>query len=162
MSGREPFGVLKLVTSILVCQLAGVIGSIFTMPAVKTWYESLNRPAWRPPNSVFGPVWITLFVLMGIALFLVWRKGLAASGVKTALAIFIVQLALNVLWSLVFFGLKAPGWALAEILVLWASIVLTIVWFYEVVPFSGLLLLPYLAWVSLAAILNYSIWQMNR
>lgn len=162
MPRTESFGVLKFIASILICQLAGVVGSMFTTPAIRIWYESLNRPAWRPPNSVFGPVWIALYLLMGIALFLVWRKGLAASGVKSALVIFFVQLALNALWSFVFFGLKAPGLAFAEILVLWVSIVLTIVWFYQVMPFSGLLLIPYLAWVSFAAILNHSIWQLNR
>jgi tryptophan-rich sensory protein len=162
MPKTESFGILKLIASILICQLAGVVGSIFTMPAIKTWYESLNRPAWRPPNALFGPVWITLYLLIGIALFLVWRKGLAASGVKTALMVFFVQLVLNVLWSMLFFGLRSPGLGLAEIVFLWVAIVLNVVYFYQLVPISGLLLVPYLAWVSFAVILNHAIWQLNR
>ncbi len=162
MPRTESFGILKFIASILICQLAGVVGSIFTTPSIKTWYESLNRPAWRPPNALFGPVWITLYLLMGIALFLVWRKGLAVSGAKTALVVFFVQLALNVLWSMLFFGLRSPGLGLVEIVFLWLLIALTVFYFYQVVPISGLLLVPYLAWVSFAAILNHAIWQLNR
>jgi benzodiazapine receptor len=151
----------KLITSIVICQLAGVIGSIFTTPAISTWYAALKKPVFTPPNWVFSPAWITLFVLMGISAFLVWNKGLSDQRVKIALSIFVAQLILNALWSAMFFGLRSPLAGLIEIAVLWIAILLSILYFFKVSEIAGILLLPYILWVSFAAILNFSIWRLN-
>jgi benzodiazapine receptor len=152
---------LRLAVSIAVCQLAGFVGSVFTRISVGTWYAALKKPSFTPPNWVFSPVWITLFVLMGIAAFLVWNKGLSDQKVKTALGIFAVQLILNVLWSVMFFGLRSPLAGLIEIAVLWVAILLTILYFFKVSNTAGILLIPYFLWVSFAAVLNFSIWKLN-
>lgn len=151
----------KLITSIVICQLAGVIGSLFTRPAIPTWYATLEKPSFTPPNGVFSPVWITLFVLMGIAAFLVWNKGLSDQRVKIALSIFAVQLILNVLWSVMFFGLRSPLAGLIDIVILWIAISLTVLSFFPISRAAGLLLIPYILWVSFAAVLNFSIWRLN-
>jgi tryptophan-rich sensory protein len=151
----------KLIASIVICQLAGVIGSLFTTPAIPTWYATLRKPSFNPPNWIFSPVWITLFVLMGIAAFLVWNKGLSDQKVKIALSIFAVQLILNVLWSVMFFGLRSPLAGLFDIVVLWMAILLTILYFFRVSSAAGILLIPYILWVSFAAVLNFSIWRLN-
>ncbi len=153
--------VLRFIVSVAICQAAGFIGSIFTTPAIPTWYAALRKPAFNPPNWLFGPVWTILFLLMGIALFLVWRRPLSEPKVKTALALFAVQLALNVLWSILFFGLRSPLAGFTEILVLWVFILLTIISFYRVSTLAGVLLIPYILWVSFAAILNYHLWRLN-
>lgn len=153
---------LKLVISILITEGAGIVGAIFTTRALRTWYPALKKPSFDPPNSVFAPVWTTLFALIGISLFLVWRKGVDKPGVKPALTIFGVQLGLNVLWSLLFFGLKSPFYALIDIAFLWAAILATIIAFFPLSILASVLLIPYLLWVSFAAVLNYSIWQLNR
>ena len=154
--------VFKLVVGIAVCQLAGVIGGFFTASSVNTWYATLTKPAFSPPNWIFSPVWITLYVLMGLALFLVWRKGLQTEGVKTALFFFGVQLALNTLWSILFFGLKMPLLAFIEIVILWDFILITLLKFKKISKSSALLLVPYLLWVSFAAVLNFFLWYLNR
>ncbi len=160
--GKETLiGISKLVVSIIVCQLAGVIGSIFTTPAIPSWYATLKKPSFTPPNWLFGPVWITLFVLMGTAAFLVWDKGLNNKQVKIALSIFAVQLVLNVLWSAMFFGLRSPLAGLIEIVILWTAILFTILSFFKVSQAAGFLLIPYILWVSFAAVLNFSIWRLN-
>ena len=153
---------LKLVVSIVVCQLAGMIGGLFTASSVDTWYATLTKPAFNPPNWLFSPVWITLYVLMAVALFLVWRQGLQIEGVKSALIVFGLQLALNTLWSLLFFGLKMPLLAFIEIVVLWCLILITIFKFKKISKIAGLLLIPYLLWVSFAAVLNFFLWYLNR
>lgn len=152
----------KLITSIIISELAGIIGSFFTAPSVATWYQTLARPALNPPAWVFGPVWITLYALMGIAAFLVWRTGISHMRVKSALAIFAVQLVLNTLWSIIFFGLHSPGGALIDIAALWIAIVLTIIAFAKISRPAAWLLVPYLAWVSFATYLNYAIWVLNK
>jgi benzodiazapine receptor len=150
--------VAGLVLSILVCFVAAGLGSVWTSKSVGTWYETLMKPTWNPPSWVFGPVWSVLYLLMGIALWLVWRRaGLLALPV----GVFAVQLVLNALWSGLFFGLQNPGAAFAEIVVLWAAIVATIVVFWRVTPVAGGLLLPYIGWVSFAAVLNFTIWRLN-
>ncbi len=141
--------------------MAGIIGSLFTAPKIPTWYESLLKPEFAPPNWVFGPVWITLFVLMGIAAFLVWRRGLERREVKIALGVFLLQLTLNVFWSIIFFGFQSPGWAFAWIILLWAFIIANIYLFLRVSTLSAWLLAPYALWVTFAAYLNYSIWMLN-
>jgi benzodiazapine receptor len=150
----------KLAVSIILCQLAGFLGSLFTTPAIPTWYQTLNKPFFAPPNWIFSPVWISLFILMGISLFYVWqRPGHPQS--KKALIFFFIQLILNVLWSLAFFGFRLPLLGLIDIVLLWFAILFTILNFFKVSRFAGALLLPYLLWVSFATLLNFSLWILN-
>ena len=153
---------LKLVIAVAVPLAVGGLSGFATSRGVETWYPTLAKPFFNPPSWVFGPTWTVLYIMMGVAAFLVWRQGLAAEGVKVALAVFAVQLALNGLWSILFFGMQSPGAAFAEIIVLWLAIAATVSLFRRVLPASGWLLLPYLAWVSFAAVLNLSIWILNR
>jgi tryptophan-rich sensory protein len=152
---------LQLISAIAVCEIAGMLGSVFTLPAISGWYAGLMRPAFSPPNWIFGPVWTTLFALMGIAAFLVWQKGWKQRMVRTALWIFAVQLVLNVAWSFIFFGQHNPGGAFIDIVLLWIAILATIIVFNRLSKPAAWLLLPYIAWVSFAGYLNYSIWQLN-
>ena len=142
----------KLVITIAISEAAGIIGVFFTTPSIAGWYADIVKPALNPPAWVFGPVWTTLFALMGIAAFLVWKKGLD---------IFLCQLVLNTLWSIIFFGLHSPGGALIEIVFLWIAILATIIAFYKISPLASGLLVPYILWVSFATYLNYSIWALN-
>ncbi|MFC2076118.1 TspO/MBR family protein [candidate division KSB1 bacterium] len=151
----------RLLLSLIICQAAGIIGSFFTTSAIPTWYAALQKPSFNPPNAVFAPVWITLYLLMGIALFLVWRQGVNHAGVPMAMAVFGLQLFLNVLWSYFFFGLHAPLAGFVEIVFLWTSILIAMILFYRLNALAGLLLAPYLAWVSFAAVLNLSLWRLN-
>ena len=152
----------RLIISLIVCQLAGIIGSIFTTPAIPGWYASLKKPAFSPPNWLFGPVWITLFLLMGISLFIVWRKGSDTPLVRNGLMIFGVQLIFNVLWSVAFFGMKSPLGGLIVIVILWIAILLTIIQFSKISELAAVLLIPYIVWVSFASILNTSLYLLNR
>jgi tryptophan-rich sensory protein len=140
--------------------LAGFLGSLFTTPAIPTWYATLRKPFFTPPNWIFSPVWISLFVLMGISLFLVWRRQ-DHPKVKTALIFFFVQLILNILWSAVFFGLRSPLLGLIDIVLLWIAILLSTQHFLKVSRMAGFLLLPYLLWVGFAALLNFFLWILN-
>jgi len=153
--------ILKLVASVILCQIAGLLGSLFTTPAIPTWYKTLNKPFFTPPNWIFSPVWISLFILMGISLFFVWRRT-DHPKFKIAFIFFFVQLILNILWSVAFFGLKSPLLGLVDIVLLWVAILLTIQHFFKVSKFAGALLLPYLLWVTFAALLNFSLWFLNR
>lgn len=152
---------LLFIISVAICQLTGVIGSIFTMMSVKTWYQELVKPSLTPPGWVFSPVWISLFFLMGVSLYLIWRRGFEERGVKVAFIVFIVHLGFNILWSALFFGMRSPFLALLEIIVLWAFIVVSTYLFFRVSKVAGVLLLPYLLWVSFAVYLNFSIWRLN-
>jgi benzodiazapine receptor len=152
---------VKLAAAVLVCQAAGLIGSVFTVSGITTWYASINKPVFNPPNWIFAPVWTTLFLLMGVAAYLVWEKGLGNRDVRFALSVFGAQLALNVLWSLIFFGLQNPFYAFIEILFLWVAIALAILRFSGISRNAALLMVPYIAWVSFAAFLNYHIWMLN-
>ena len=153
---------VKLVIAVATPLVVGGLSGAVTANGVATWYPSLAKPSFNPPAWIFGPVWTVLYVMMGVAAFLVWRQGLEAEGVRFALSIFVVQLALNGLWSILFFGLRSPGLAFAEILILWFAIGATVWAFWRVVPPAGALLLPYWAWVSFATALNGSIWSLNR
>ena len=153
--------ILKFLISIIICELAGVIGSIFTTPAIPRWYATLIKPPFTLPNWVFAPVWTSLYLLMGISAYLIWRKGLHNRQVNSGLRIFILQLVLNTLWSFLFFGLKSPFLGFLEIVLLWAAIILAILSFFRVSKLAGILLLPYILWVSFAAILNFSLWRLN-
>jgi tryptophan-rich sensory protein len=152
----------KLVVSIVASLAAGAIGSIFTRQAIPTWYATLEKPAFNPPNWVFMPVWTLLYIMMGVAAFLVWRKGLENRQVRIALIVFLVQLVLNALWSVAFFGLESPLFGLIVIAALWVAILFTTLMFYRISWVAGVLMLPYLLWVTFAAVLNESIWLLNR
>jgi tryptophan-rich sensory protein len=151
----------KLAAAILLCVIVGSIGSLVTMTGPGSWYATLQKPFFAPPNWVFAPVWITLFVLMGIALYLIWEYGTEHREVKVALGIFGVQFILNIIWSFLFFGLKSPLLGFIDILLLWVIIVVTIWTFYRMKKSAAYLLIPYLAWVSLASALNGAIYFMN-
>lgn len=156
-----PRDILKLLAAVAICECAGVIGSVATVSAIPDWYMTLAKPALNPPSAVFGPVWITLYALMGIAAFLVWKKGITKKAVRTALFVFGIQLVFNALWSIAFFGLMHPGLALLDIVFLWLAIARTIMLFYPTSKPAAYLLLPYILWVSFAAYLNYAIWVLN-
>lgn len=146
--------IIRLVVLVLICEGVGIVGSLVTVPAITGWYMGLNKPFFSPPNWIFGPVWTTLYLLMGVSWFLVWSK-------KISKKWFYIQLALNFLWSYIFFGLHNAGLALAEILFMWIAIVMTIRDFYKTSRTASWLLVPYVLWVSFAAFLNFSIWVLN-
>jgi len=153
--------IIKLVVSIVVCQLAGVIGSIFTVSNITSWYIDLSKPILNPPGWVFGPVWITLYFLMGIALFLVWNKGLDSPFNRNAFILFIVQLVFNAMWSIVFFGMHQLLISVFVIIILWLLIFVNIVQFGKISKPAAYLLLPYIVWVSFASYLNIAIYILN-
>lgn len=152
--------VLGLVLFIVACFAAAGLGSLVTTPRINGWYAGLDKPFFNPPNWLFGPVWTILFLAMAVAAWLVWRRA-GFSGARVALSLFGAQLFLNVLWSTLFFGLKSPGAALIEIVVLWAAILATLLAFRRTSRGAGLLFVPYLAWVTFAALLNLEIWRPN-
>jgi len=159
---------LKLISAIIICQGAGLIGSLFTFSAIPNWYQTISKPAFQPSNWLFGPVWTTLYVLMGISAFLIWSsfakatEGQVRKKIKIALIIFGAQLVLNALWSIIFFGANKIGWAFAELVVLWLMIVLTMIVFAKISKPAMYLLLPYILWVSFASFLNFTLWQLNK
>lgn len=149
------------VSSIVLCQLAGVIGSLATTPAIPTWFDYLNKPTFSPPNWLFAPVWLTLYAMMGIAFYLIIVKGLKNKKKRIAAGLFLGHLVLNTLWSLVFFGLKDLGLALLVIILLWLMIAILIDLFWKIEKRASLLLIPYFLWVSFATFLNLALWQLN-
>lgn len=154
----RPGQVWILVAFLLVCLAAGLLGSLATAPQIPTWYATLAKPSWNPPNWIFAPVWTTLYVLMGIAAWLVWRK----RGFRGRTAVlFWSQLVLNALWSILFFGLENPGGAFVEVVLLWVLILATVRDFARVSKAGAALLAPYLAWVTFASALNLAIWRLN-
>ena len=178
---------ISLAIALLLPQLAGGLGAVATASSVNSWYRTLKKPSWNPPGWVFGPVWTVLYLLMGFASWLIWREGSQrtaeattaanqpgdnAAGPKLAvpeepetrqaLAFYGGQLALNTVWSLLFFGLRSLGGALAEIVALWTAIAFTVARFYRLKPVAGWLLVPYLAWSTFAAVLNGTVWRLNR
>ena len=152
---------MKLIISILIPVLVGAISGYFTSSGVNGWYALANKPWFNPPNWIFAPVWTTLYVLMGIAFFLVWKSEPTNLIKKTAIVLFAFQLLLNFFWSFIFFKLQQPGWAFAEIILMWVMILLTILWFGKISSTASWLLVPYICWVSFASVLNYSIWRLN-
>ena len=140
---------------------AAAIGSVATTPAIATWYAALNKPFFNPPNWIFGPVWTILYLLMAVSAWLVWRRGLDAPFVKIALTFFILQLIFNALWSIAFFGMHSPFWAFILIIVLWALILLTIIYFYKIDAVAGWLMVPYICWVTIASLLNFGVFILN-
>lgn len=153
--------IFKISLAIIISELAGIIGSLFTASAIPTWYATLAKPELNPPSWVFGPVWVTLYAMMGMASYLIWEKGFEKKAVKVALSLFAFQLVLNALWSIIFFGMQNPGLALIDIALMWISILATIIAFHKVSKVAAYLLIPYLLWVSFATYLNYAIWTLN-
>lgn len=176
--------IIKFVLSLIICEAAGAIGGWFTASAIADWYVGINKPSWTPNGSVIGVVWTVLYMVMGVALYLAWNKNfkvnLPESGKirkpwnklseklymgewrdANVVLIFAAQLILNISWSAIFFGLRQPGWAFFELLALWVAAAYTIVNFYRVSKPAGLVLIPYIIWLTFAGYLNYSIWMMN-
>ncbi len=151
----------KAVLFILGCELAGVIGSAFTFSALASWYPLLVKPFFNPPNWIFGPVWTILYALMGIAAYLIWSKGIGKGGVRFALSLFALQLALNVLWSALFFGLRSVLFGMMGAVALWVAVLIATIEFRNVSRWAMLIMLPYLIWVSFAMILSISLFMLN-
>jgi len=152
---------IKLLISIFAVAAAGAIGSVITSSSVATWYLSLPKPSFNPPSWVFGPVWTVLFLLMAIAAYLIWKKGWKRPEVRVALSLYSVQLVLNVLWTVLFFGYHNLAAAYVEVIILWFAIFLTIEFFRGISKAAAWLLLPYLLWVAFAAFLNFSLWNIS-
>lgn len=151
---------VALVGFLVLSFAASALGGLATGPAIPDWYQSLEKPAWTPPDAAFGPVWTLLYIAMAVAAWLVWKRGGWAAH-RTALTLWVVQLVLNSLWSILFFGLRNPALALGEIGLLWLAILATLIAFWRVSRPAGWLMVPYLAWVSYASALNFAIWSLN-
>jgi len=155
-----PVQLAGLLGFVLICFLAASLGGLLTASSVRGWYQQLNKPALAPPDWVFGPVWTILYLMMAVAAWLVWRRGRWTEQRKP-LVLFAIQLALNVAWSGIFFAMQNPGLAFAEILVLWLAILGTAISFWYRSRLAAGLLVPYLAWVTFAAFLNFEFWRLN-
>ncbi len=153
---------LKLIIAIAIPLIVGGSSGFFTATGVESWYQTIARPTWNPPGWIFGPVWTTLYVMMGISLFLVWKEDTSVELKKIGIALFAIQLVLNFFWSFIFFNQHQIGWALVEIVAMWVFILLTIFAFAQVNKAAAWLLVPYISWVSFATILNFTIWQLNK
>jgi tryptophan-rich sensory protein len=151
----------RLISSIIICQMAGIIGSIFTVSSVASWYPTLVKPSFAPLGFYIGLIWIVLFTLMSISLFLIWRETPSNLAARSALCFFAAQLIVNVLWSVAFFGMRSPISGLVVIAFLWVLILMAIIKFWPINRTAAILLIPYIVWVSIAAYLNYSIWRLN-
>jgi len=158
--GGHARSAVALVVCVAVCLAAAGVGGLATSRSVATWYQTIEKPSWTPPGWVFGPVWTTLYLMMAVAAWLVWRRA-GVSGGRLALTLFAAQLVLNAAWSWLFFGLQNPGAAFVELIVLWLAIVATLVAFWRTTAPAGWLMLPYLLWVTFAGVLNFTIWRMN-
>jgi len=155
--------ITKIVVALIICLMVGYSASIVTRPSVETWYPTIIKPSFNPPNWIFMPVWTLLYILMAVAAGLVWDKIKEQNQeVKVALGFFLIQLTLNAIWSYIFFGLKNPMLALIEIALLWLMIYETYLKFIKINKTAGYLLIPYMAWVTFAGILNASIWWLNK
>jgi tryptophan-rich sensory protein len=158
MNGRK---IIYLIIALGICLLAGYIGSYYTTPEIPTWYASLQKPDLSPPSWVFGPVWTTLYILMGLSLYLIIQNGLKDPEVKVAVSLFIFQLIVNIGWSFFFFGRHSTFYGFLAIILLWALLLCTIVQFFRISFVAALLLIPALVWITFAAFLNYEIMMMN-
>lgn len=153
--------IAKLLTSIIGCELVGFIGTPFTISAIPTWYATLNKPFFAPPNWLFGPAWTLLYFLMGISFYLIWKQDFKTLKTKIARKFFFIQLFLNLIWSPLFFGLRSPLLGLIDIVALWIFIVITIYKMHPVSKWASYLLIPYLLWVTFATTLNGAILILN-
>ena len=162
LAQRSPArGLLPPIVSIALALAVGAIGGFATASNIPGWYAGVHKPPFNPPNAIFGPVWTTLYILMALAAWRVWRVDTNARARRTALGLYAVQLALNLAWSLIFFGLHRPGWAFGDIAVLFAAIIATALAFARVDRLAGAMLIPYAAWVAFASVLNFEIWRLN-
>ncbi len=151
---------VKLIVSVLLVMIIGAVGGVATSSEIAGWYANLVKPALNPPNWVFGPVWTLLYIMIGVALFLYWTSDKKVAKLK-GFVVFYLQLWLNMMWSLLFFGWHSPTLALVDIGLLWIVILININMFQKVSKWSGWLLVPYLLWVSFAAYLNFGVWRLN-
>ncbi|MFX1598861.1 MAG: TspO/MBR family protein [Promethearchaeota archaeon] len=152
---------IKAPVSIISSLLIGFAGNIFNFESLETWYPTLIKPDWTPPNWIFAPVWSTLFILMGISTFLVWREGFDKRIVKIALSVYVIQFALNLMWSWAFFGLQSPLFGFIVIVVLWIAILANIIVYARISKIAAAILLPYIVWVTIASVLNFSVYVLN-
>ncbi|MBC8489997.1 MAG: tryptophan-rich sensory protein [Ignavibacteria bacterium] len=150
----------KLIISILIPLIIGFLGSFFTASSVDSWYATINKPSFNPPGWIFAPVWTTLYILIGLSFYLVWMKNFGEER-KKVIIVYSMQLLFNLLWSVLFFGLKSPLLGLIDIIILLSFIIANTIIFYKISKTAGYLLIPYLLWVSFASILNFSIFQLN-
>lgn len=153
---------IKFIVSLVFPLGAGFIGSLITTPSIGSWYTTLLKPSFSPPNWIFGPVWTFLYILMGVSLYIVWTSDADRNKKRIAIIVFFGHLILNTLWSIIFFGLNNPFFGFIEIVILWISILLTALLFLRIKKIAGILFIPYIAWVLFAGILNFSLWQLNR
>ena len=151
----------KFIISILLPMIIGGISGSFTSASINTWYVTLNKPWFNPPNWIFAPVWTLLYLMMGIAFYIIWKSEAVNAVKQTAVILFSAQLLVNFLWSLIFFYLKHPGWAMLDIILMWILIVATIFSFGKISSTAAWLMLPYICWVSFAMILNFYLWKLN-
>lgn len=151
---------IKLIAAVALTVVFGAVGGLVTAPEIPVWYAGLTKPSFNPPSWLFAPVWTTLYVLMGISLFLIWKQPVSKERNK-AILFFISQFILNMAWSFIFFGMHETGWALVEMIILWLAILLTIFSFTKFSRIAAWLLVPYIVWVSFAMILNVAIWRLN-
>lgn len=161
MEGFKLNEIPRLVITLIIVFIVGGIGSAATYPQIPLWYVNVIKPSWAPPGWLFGVVWTILYILIGTSLFMVWRKGLETKEAKIAIVVFAAQLGLNLLWSLVFFGLHSILGGLVIIILMWLAIIANIIVFYRISKWAGLILLPYIIWVTIATYLNYSIYILN-
>jgi len=161
LSGSRAPDVAKLIASLLAVFLVAAIGSIFTTSSIPTWYAGLQKPIFTPPDWLFAPAWTVLYILMAVAAFLVWRQGLRTLGVKGALLAYLVQLVLNILWSVIFFGLKSPLFGMVVILLLWFGIIVTTARFFWISRAAAWLMMPYVLWATFASALNIGVFVLN-
>ena len=153
--------VLRFIISIIICQSAGIFGSLFTFEAVPDWYITLEKPFFAPPNWIFGPVWIILYYLMGVSLYIVWKDKLESKTRNIFFIVFGIQLILNAFWSFLFFGLRSPLLGLIDVLILDAMVAVTIIYAKRVSKYAAMLLIPYMVWIIIASVLNYAILVLN-
>jgi len=153
--------VLKFIISIIICQSAGIFGSLFTFDSISDWYVTLEKPVFAPPNWIFGPVWITLYFLMGLSLYIVWKDELKSKTRNAFFVVFGIQLILNALWSFLFFGLRSPFLGLLDIILLDIMVIVTIIYAKSISKLAMILLIPYLIWIVFASFLNYVIFLVN-
>ena len=153
--------IAKLIISLAVPVAIGSIAGTFTATSVNGWFTTLVKPSFNPPNWLFAPVWTTLYIMMGFSSFLVWNSKKKEQKKNKALVFYLVQLFFNLLWSIIFFYLQEPGWALVDIILMWMLILLTMLQFGKISATATWLLLPYICWVSFASVLNFAIWNLN-
>ena len=153
---------LKLILSLILPFIAGVVGSRFTIKEIPSWYSTLRKPHFNPPTWIFAPAWTLLYLLMGTAFYLIWTGAAPGAARHAAMAVFGLHLVVNALWSFIFFGRHNLFWALVDVVVLWFLVLVLIGMFWALCPAAGMLLVPYACWVSFAMVLNHAIWQLNK